>query len=84
MIAQVGTHTNASAHLSFSSITGVVPSPAPAFEVFAMNVNAYLEKPPFNHPNAVHKIGGMKNVSMLWDSECVKELGKEVKVRKEK
>nr|XP_053638891.1 guanylate cyclase 32E-like isoform X1 [Cherax quadricarinatus] len=39
-----------------------MPSPAPSFEGFAATVNAYLEKPPFNHPNALHQIGGMKNI----------------------
>ncbi|XP_069156075.1 guanylate cyclase 32E isoform X2 [Procambarus clarkii] len=55
-------HTNSTVQAAFQNFLGVVPSPAPTFEVFAANVNAYLEKPPFNHPNALHQIGGMKNI----------------------
>ncbi|KAK8405682.1 hypothetical protein O3P69_001881 [Scylla paramamosain] len=54
--------TNSIVQAAFQNFLGVVPSPAPMFDSFASNVNAFLEKPPFNHPNAVHKIGGMKNI----------------------
>ncbi|XP_045101245.1 guanylate cyclase 32E-like [Portunus trituberculatus] len=54
--------TNSIVQAAFQNFLGVVPSPAPMFNKFASNVNAFLEKPPFNHPNAVHKIGGMKNI----------------------
>lgn len=55
-------HTNSTVQAAFQNFLGVVPSPAPMFEAFATNVNTFLEKPPFNHPNAVQKMGGMKNI----------------------
>lgn len=55
-------HTNSTVQDAFQNFLGVMPSPSPSFEHFAANVNAYLTKPPFNHPNAVHQMGGMKNI----------------------
>ncbi|XP_068209435.1 guanylate cyclase 32E-like [Palaemon carinicauda] len=55
-------HTNSTVQAAFQNFLGVVPSPSPSFELFANKVNDYLEKPPFNHPNALTRIGGRKNI----------------------
>ncbi|KAL1132652.1 hypothetical protein AAG570_010604 [Ranatra chinensis] len=44
----------------FRSYLGVVPSPPKGFHNFTLQVNAYMEKPPFNFPNPVGYLGGVK------------------------
>lgn len=42
---------------------GVVPTPPGGFYNFSLQVNAYMEQPPFNFPNPVDIVGGVKRVS---------------------
>lgn len=46
----------------FRSYLGVLPSPSRGFENFTKFVNKYMEGPPFNFPNPVRTVGGVKLV----------------------
>ncbi|XP_076054851.1 guanylate cyclase 32E-like [Oratosquilla oratoria] len=54
--------TNATIQAAYQNFVGVVPSPPVGFEEFTAKVNAFLELPPFNHPNAVMQFGGLKRI----------------------
>ncbi|GIX67929.1 uncharacterized protein CEXT_50821 [Caerostris extrusa] len=45
---------------AFQSYLGVVGSPPVGFEDFTVKVNKYMQLPPFNFPNPVSRLGGMK------------------------
>jgi len=47
---------------AFQSYLGVVGSPPVGFEDFTVKVNKYMQLPPFNFPNPVSRLGGMKRV----------------------
>lgn len=47
---------------AFRSYLGIVGSPASGFEEFAVAVNEYMQRPPFNIVNAADTIGGRKKV----------------------
>lgn len=47
----------------FRSYLGVVPTPPKGFENFSLQVNAYMERPPFSFPNPVDIVGGVKRVN---------------------
>ncbi|XP_066906128.1 guanylate cyclase 32E [Halyomorpha halys] len=46
----------------FRCYLGVTPSPSKGFENFTKVVNSYMEGPPFNYPNPVRSIGGVKTI----------------------
>lgn len=46
----------------FRSYFGVVPSPPRGYDNFSLQVNAFMERPPFNYPNPVDIVGGVKRV----------------------
>lgn len=50
------------AEVAFQSYLGVVGSPPSGFEDFTTKVNKYMQLPPFNFPNPVGMLGGMKRV----------------------
>lgn len=52
----------------FRCYLGVTPSPSRGFENFTKVVNSYMEGPPFNYPNPVRSIGGVKTVSYFYIS----------------
>ncbi|XP_054711320.1 LOW QUALITY PROTEIN: guanylate cyclase 32E-like [Uloborus diversus] len=47
---------------AFQSYIGIVGSPPVGFEDFTVKVNKYMQLPPFNFPNPVSRLGGMKRV----------------------
>lgn len=48
---------------AFQSYLGIAPSPPRNIENFNIQVNHYLQKPPFNFPNPLVLLGGQKKVS---------------------
>lgn len=50
------------AQTAYKSYLGVVPSSPIGFENLTYLVNKYMEKPPFNFPNPVSNLGGIKLV----------------------
>ncbi|XP_050522533.1 receptor-type guanylate cyclase Gyc76C isoform X2 [Daktulosphaira vitifoliae] len=46
------------------SFFSIAPTPPKGFKNFSVKVNEYMEKPPFNHPNPLHQIGRMKQISV--------------------
>ena len=51
---------------AFENYISVVSSPSMDFENFTIMVNEYMEKPPFNFPNPLIHIGGVKRVSFYY------------------
>lgn len=47
---------------AFRSFFSVVPTPPKGFMNFSVKVNEYMEKPPFNFPNPLTQLGGVKQV----------------------
>ncbi|XP_077551624.1 guanylate cyclase 32E-like, partial [Haemaphysalis longicornis] len=60
---------------AFRSYLGIVGSPASGFEEFAVAVNEYIQRPPFNIVNAADTIGGRKKIpsegAYLYDAVMV-------------
>lgn len=50
---------------AFRSYLGVVASSPVVKENFTLAVNKYMERPPFNFPNPLTNLGGVKRVSMF-------------------
>ncbi|GAB0098027.1 Guanylate cyclase [Sergentomyia squamirostris] len=50
------------AEKAFRSYMAIVPSAPVAFNDFAIKVNKYMELPPFNFPNPLGHIGGVKQI----------------------
>ncbi|XP_054290482.1 guanylate cyclase 32E [Macrosteles quadrilineatus] len=49
----------------FRSYLGVVPSSPRGYDNFSLLVNAYMERPPFNFPNPVDMVGGVKRITAV-------------------
>lgn len=47
---------------AFRSFFSVVPTPPRGFKNFSVKVNEYMEKPPFQFPNPLMQLGGVKQV----------------------
>ncbi|KAG8315278.1 hypothetical protein J6590_074376 [Homalodisca vitripennis] len=47
----------------YRSYLGVVPTPPRGFQNFSLQVNALMERPPFNYPNPVDIVGGVKRIT---------------------
>lgn len=47
---------------AFQSYLGVFSSPPTGFDHFAIQVNRYMQKPPFQFLNPVNELGGLKHV----------------------
>lgn len=52
------------AEKAFQSYIGVVTSPPVKFDLFAKQVNHYMQRPPFNFLNPTSQWGGMKRASV--------------------
>jgi len=50
---------------AFRSFFSVVPTPPRGFKNFSVKVNEYMEKPPFQFPNPLVQLGGVKQVCEL-------------------
>lgn len=50
---------------AFRSFFSVVPTPPRGFKNFSIKVNEYMEKPPFQFPNPLVQLGGVKQVCKL-------------------
>eukprot|EP00102_Acyrthosiphon_pisum_P022300 XP_016659510.1 PREDICTED: guanylate cyclase 32E [Acyrthosiphon pisum] len=50
---------------AFRSFFSVVPTPPRGFKNFSVKVNEYMEKPPFQFPNPLVQLGGVKQVCKL-------------------
>lgn len=48
---------------AFRSFLGIVPSAPKGFRNFSVQVNKYMEGPPFNYRNPLTSLGGMKLVN---------------------
>ncbi|KAL4112523.1 hypothetical protein QTP88_016294 [Uroleucon formosanum] len=68
---------------AFRSFFSVVPTPPRGFKNFSIKVNEYMEKPPFQFPNPLVQLGGVKQISVeaayLYDAvhlyaRCVLEM----------
>ncbi|XP_022181653.1 guanylate cyclase 32E isoform X1 [Myzus persicae] len=68
---------------AFRSFFSVVPTPPRGFKNFSVKVNEYMEKPPFQFPNPLVQLGGVKQISVeaayLYDAvhlyaRCVLEM----------
>lgn len=58
-------HQDPLAEKAFRCYVGVVTSAPVNFEEFARSVNTYMERPPFNFPNPLTLVGGVKTVADL-------------------
>lgn len=57
------------AEKAFQSYMGIVASPPNNTDDFSMKVNEYMQQPPFNFPNPVKGLGGIKKVKFNNDKE---------------
>jgi len=52
---------------AFRSFFSVVPTPPRGFKNFSVKVNEYMEKPPFQFPNPLVQLGGVKQVVTIFN-----------------
>lgn len=50
---------------AFQSYFGVFSSPPTGFDHFSLQVNRYMQMPPFQFPNPVNELGGLKHVRSI-------------------
>jgi len=59
---------------AFRSFFSVVPTPPRGFKNFSVKVNEYMEKPPFQFPNPLVQLGGVKQVELRLSTFIIKSL----------